>query len=127
MAIDDRLRPLDGAGSRLFDHAAALRGHDQTLLPGDSYHRHHRRLGPHEPIRDQLGVRLTTQLVLPYGPEFCTTPLGSWATPEIVQRFAARADEEGYRSLWAFQRLLHLAGPDALDKVYRSVLIRWWH
>src|SRR5256714_5572478 len=46
---------------------------------------------------------------------------GAWATPENVGRFAARAEELGYHSLWTFQRVL--VGTDQqLDPVYRSVL-----
>jgi probable F420-dependent oxidoreductase len=46
---------------------------------------------------------------------------GAWATPHNVARFAERADELGYHSLWAFQRLL-VAADQTLDPVYRSVL-----
>jgi probable F420-dependent oxidoreductase len=46
---------------------------------------------------------------------------GGWATPDIVARFAARAEELGYHSLWTFQRLMVGAGQD-LAPVYRSVL-----
>ncbi len=46
---------------------------------------------------------------------------GAWATTENVARFAVRAEELGYDSLWAFQRLLVGAG-DELAPVYRSVL-----
>jgi len=45
---------------------------------------------------------------------------GAWATPENIARFAVRAEELGYDSLWTFQRLL--AGDDDLAPVYRSVL-----
>jgi probable F420-dependent oxidoreductase len=46
---------------------------------------------------------------------------GAWATPENVARFATRAEELGYDSLWTFQRLLAGADDD-LAPVYRSVL-----
>jgi probable F420-dependent oxidoreductase len=46
---------------------------------------------------------------------------GAWATPESVARFAARAEELGYHSLWTFQRLLVGADQD-VPPVYRSVL-----
>jgi probable F420-dependent oxidoreductase len=46
---------------------------------------------------------------------------GAWATPDNLGRFAARAEELGYDSLWTFQRLLVPAWPP-LDPVYRSVL-----
>ena len=46
---------------------------------------------------------------------------GGWATPENVGRFAARAEELGYHSLWTFQRLL-VSADQPLDPVYRSVL-----
>ena len=46
---------------------------------------------------------------------------GAWATPENVARFAGRAEELGYDSLWSFQRLLAGAN-DELAPVYRSVL-----
>jgi probable F420-dependent oxidoreductase len=46
---------------------------------------------------------------------------GAWASADNVARFAARAEELGYHSLWTFQRLL--VGVDQeLDPVYRSVL-----
>jgi len=46
---------------------------------------------------------------------------GAWASPENVARFAARAEELGYHSLWTFQRLL--VGVDQeLDPGYHSVL-----
>jgi probable F420-dependent oxidoreductase len=49
---------------------------------------------------------------------------GSWATPANVTRFATRAEELGYHSLWTFQRLLVPADPGARASapVYRSVL-----
>ncbi|NMH82527.1 TIGR03619 family F420-dependent LLM class oxidoreductase [Pseudonocardia xinjiangensis] len=47
---------------------------------------------------------------------------GAWAGPENLARFAERAEELGYGSLWTFQRLLTPADPEALDVVYRSVL-----
>jgi len=46
---------------------------------------------------------------------------GAWATPENVGRFAGRAEELGYHSLWTFQRLL-VGADQPLDPVYRSVL-----
>src|SRR5919206_3997299 len=46
---------------------------------------------------------------------------GAWAGPDTVARFAARAEELGYHSLWTFQRLLVGTDQD-LDPVYRSVL-----
>ncbi|HEY0454666.1 TIGR03619 family F420-dependent LLM class oxidoreductase [Actinophytocola sp.] len=46
---------------------------------------------------------------------------GAWATPENLGRFAARAEELGYDSLWTFQRLL-VGADDRLDAVYQSVL-----
>jgi probable F420-dependent oxidoreductase len=46
---------------------------------------------------------------------------GAWATPDALGAFASRAEELGYSSLWAFQRLLVPESPP-LDPVYRSVL-----
>ncbi len=46
---------------------------------------------------------------------------GAWAHPETIARFARRADELGYDSLWTFQRLL-VAADDEPAPVYRSVL-----
>jgi probable F420-dependent oxidoreductase len=46
---------------------------------------------------------------------------GAWATPDNIARFAARAEELGYDSLWTFQRLL-VGADDDLAPVYRSVL-----
>src|SRR5260370_27173157 len=46
---------------------------------------------------------------------------GAWATPETLARFAARAEQAGYASLWSFQRLLVPEG-SGMDQVYRSVL-----
>jgi probable F420-dependent oxidoreductase len=46
---------------------------------------------------------------------------GAWATPENVERFARRAEELGYHSVWTFQRLL-VGADQQLDPVYRSVL-----
>ena len=37
---------------------------------------------------------------------------GTWATPETMRYVAARADELGFDSLWAFQRLLHPVDDD---------------
>ncbi|MDQ2838187.1 MAG: TIGR03619 family F420-dependent LLM class oxidoreductase [Actinomycetota bacterium] len=45
---------------------------------------------------------------------------GSWATAANLVAVARRADEFGYASLWAFQRLLHPAEGD-WGPVYRSV------
>ncbi|HEY0485098.1 MAG TPA: TIGR03619 family F420-dependent LLM class oxidoreductase [Mycobacteriales bacterium] len=45
---------------------------------------------------------------------------GTWAAPETMLRFARRAEEAGYSSLWAFQRLLNPAG-GAYGEPYRSV------
>jgi probable F420-dependent oxidoreductase len=46
---------------------------------------------------------------------------GAWATPENIARFAVRAEELGYDSLWTFQRLL-VGVDDQLGPVYQSVL-----
>lgn len=46
---------------------------------------------------------------------------GAWATPDNLARFAQRAEQLGYSSLWTFQRLLVPADTPA-DPVYRSVL-----
>jgi probable F420-dependent oxidoreductase len=46
---------------------------------------------------------------------------GAWATPRNIVELARRAERAGYRSLWAFQRLLAPAG-SKLAPVYRSVL-----
>ena len=46
---------------------------------------------------------------------------GAWATPDNLARFAARAEEAGYASLWTFQRLLVPEGA-AMEAVYHSVL-----
>jgi probable F420-dependent oxidoreductase len=46
---------------------------------------------------------------------------GAWATPENLARFAARAEQAGYASLWSFQRLLVPEG-SGMDEVYQSVL-----
>ncbi len=37
---------------------------------------------------------------------------GTWATPESMRHVATRADELGFDSLWAFQRLLHPVDDD---------------
>ena len=37
---------------------------------------------------------------------------GTWATPSILRHVATRADELGFDSLWAFQRLLHPVGQE---------------
>lgn len=46
---------------------------------------------------------------------------GAWATPGNLARFARRAEELRYASLWTFQRLL-VPADSAADPVYRSVL-----
>ena len=46
---------------------------------------------------------------------------GAWATPENLAAFASRAEQAGYESLWAFQRLLVPVG-SAMEAVYHSVL-----
>ncbi len=46
---------------------------------------------------------------------------GAWAHPETLAMFARRADDLGYDSLWAFQRLL-VPADDEPAPVYRSVL-----
>jgi probable F420-dependent oxidoreductase len=46
---------------------------------------------------------------------------GAWATPQHIARFAARAEQAGYASLWTFQRLLVPEG-SAMEPVYHSVL-----
>lgn len=46
---------------------------------------------------------------------------GAWASPENLTRFAVRAEEAGYASLWSFQRLLVPDG-SGMDPVYQSVL-----
>jgi len=46
---------------------------------------------------------------------------GAWASPENLARFATRAEELRYDSLWTFQRLL-VGVADGLDAVYQSVL-----
>ena len=46
---------------------------------------------------------------------------GSWATPDHVLTVARRADQLGYASLWAFQRLL-IPADGHLAPVYTSVL-----
>lgn len=45
---------------------------------------------------------------------------GSWATPANLVTVARRAEQLGYHSLWAFQRLLHPAEGD-WGPVYRAV------
>ena len=45
---------------------------------------------------------------------------GSWASPANLVTIARRAEELGYHSLWAFQRLLHPAEGD-WGPMYRSV------
>jgi probable F420-dependent oxidoreductase len=46
---------------------------------------------------------------------------GAWGTPQHIARFAARAEQAGYASLWTFQRLLVPEG-SAMEPVYHSVL-----
>jgi probable F420-dependent oxidoreductase len=46
---------------------------------------------------------------------------GTWATPEDLAGFAARAEAAGYASLWTFQRLLVPEGSN-MEPVYQSVL-----
>jgi probable F420-dependent oxidoreductase len=46
---------------------------------------------------------------------------GAWATPRCLAAFAERAEDAGYASLWAFQRLLVPEG-SGMEPVYRSVL-----
>ena len=46
---------------------------------------------------------------------------GAWSTPQDIARFASRAEQAGYASLWAFQRLLVPEG-SAMEPVYHSVL-----
>lgn len=46
---------------------------------------------------------------------------GSWATPDVMRDVSRLAEDLGYTSLWAFQRLLHPATGD-WGAVYRSVL-----
>ena len=42
---------------------------------------------------------------------------GAWATPQNISRFATRAEQAGYASLWTFQRLLVPEGA-AMEPVY---------
>jgi probable F420-dependent oxidoreductase len=46
---------------------------------------------------------------------------GAWATPDNLARFARRAEELGYHSLWTFHRLL-VDADEPGDPVYQSVL-----
>ena len=46
---------------------------------------------------------------------------GAWASPQNISRFATRAEQAGYASLWTFQRLL-VPEESAMEPVYRSVL-----
>ena len=46
---------------------------------------------------------------------------GAWATPEDLAAFGARAEADGYASLWTFQRLLIPEG-SRMEPVYQSVL-----
>ena len=74
-----------------------------------------------------LGVRVsavadvlpTTLAAMKIG--FGAPVAGAWATPENLGRFAARAQDSGYHSLWAFHRLL-VPAEGHVDPVYRSVL-----
>ena len=45
---------------------------------------------------------------------------GAWATPDTMRHVAVRADELGFDSLWAFQRLLHPVDDD-WGSAYHSV------
>jgi probable F420-dependent oxidoreductase len=47
---------------------------------------------------------------------------GAWASPGNLGYFAGRAEELGYHSLWAFQRLLVPADKNKMAPVYQSVL-----
>jgi probable F420-dependent oxidoreductase len=77
------------------------------------------RLGPQASI-DRLGSMGTAKLaVMKIG--FGASVAGAWATPDNLGRFAARADELGYDSLWTFHRLL-VPAEGHTDPVYRSVL-----
>jgi len=52
----------------------------------------------------------------------CGLPVsGGWASPALLVRFAALAEDLGYRGLWAFQRLLVGVGQE-MAPVYQSVL-----
>ena len=46
---------------------------------------------------------------------------GAWATPGDLATFGARAEADGYASLWTFQRLLVPEG-SRMEPVYQSVL-----
>ena len=46
---------------------------------------------------------------------------GAWATPGDLATFGARAEADGYASLWTFQRLLIPEG-SRMEPVYQSVL-----
>jgi len=46
---------------------------------------------------------------------------GAWATPADLAAFGARAEADGYASLWTFQRLLIPEGSQ-MEPVYQSVL-----
>jgi len=46
---------------------------------------------------------------------------GAWATPADLAAFGARAEADGYASLWTFQRLLIPEG-SRMEPVYQSVL-----
>ncbi len=45
---------------------------------------------------------------------------GRWATPPVMRRVASRAEELGYASLWAFQRVLYPEGGE-LPRAHRAV------
>jgi probable F420-dependent oxidoreductase len=55
---------------------------------------------------------------------FCVPVSGAWATPDNQVAVVRRAEELGYASVWAFQRLLVPEPPDqrAAAPTYRSVL-----
>jgi probable F420-dependent oxidoreductase len=68
---------------------------------------------------DAAAALPTTLAVMKIG--FGAPVAGAWATPENLGRFAARAQDSGYDSLWAFHRLL-VPAEGNIDPVYRSVL-----
>ena len=45
---------------------------------------------------------------------------GTWATPDTLRHVATRADELGFASLWAFQRLMHPVDDD-MGAAYHAV------
>src|SRR5690242_9200732 len=74
------------------------------------------------PVRSSVSTRPAPRTIIqPMRIGFGLPVSGAWATADNVGRFAVRAEELGYRSLWAFQRVLVGADQD-LDPVYRSVL-----